>query len=62
VIDDFPEDTLIDRGHLAGIGGVDRVEQRWEGVAEAEAAATAVADVEDALELLLERADIIELG
>jgi hypothetical protein len=62
VVDDFPVDALIHRGHLAGIGGVDRVEQRREGVAEAEAAATAVADVEDALELLLERAEIVELG
>jgi len=62
LLHDFPEDALVDRGHLAGICGVDRVEQCWEGVAQAEAAATAVTDIEDALELLLERAEIIELG
>jgi len=62
VIDDFPEDTLVDRRHLPGVGGVDRAEQGWEGVAEAEAAATAVTDVENALELLLERAEIMEAG
>ena len=41
--------------HLTDIGRVDQVEQAREGIAEIEAAPTAVTDVEDALHLLLER-------
>src|SRR5689334_24136978 len=62
VIDDVPVNLLVDAVELEGFGFVDGVEQRRERIAEAEAAATAMTDVEDAFELLLERAFIVELG
>jgi hypothetical protein len=60
VIDDVPEDFLVDSVHLTGRGLIDRIEQRRKRVAQAEATATAVADVEHALEFLLERGFVIE--
>jgi hypothetical protein len=56
VIDHLPEDLRLDARDLALRRRVDRIEQRRKRVAQAKAAATAVADVEYALELLLERA------
>jgi hypothetical protein len=40
--------ALVDAGKLAVAGGVDEVEQRREGLAQAESAPAPVADVEDA--------------
>ncbi len=62
MIHDFPVHALIDAVDLAGARGVDRVEQRRKCLAQAEAAATTVADVEHALEFLLERVVVIERG
>jgi hypothetical protein len=61
VLDDLPVRLLRHLVHLAARRGVDGVEQRRERVAEAEAAAAAVADVEHALELFVERRRIGEL-
>ncbi len=52
VIHDLPVDLAIDRLELARRGGIDGIEQGREGLAQAEAATAAVADVEDAVELL----------
>ena len=62
VIDDVPVDLLVDAIELERRARVDRVEQCREGIAQAEAAATAMADVEDALEFFLERGFVDELG
>src|SRR5207248_3632350 len=60
-VHDLPVHLLLDARDLAACGGIHRIEQRWKGVAQAEAAAAAVADVVDALELPLERLDVVEL-
>ena len=52
----------IDRIQLARFGFVNQVEQAREGIAEAEAAPAAVADVEDAARLLLQRCAVVEFG
>ena len=61
MVDDLREVLLVDAVELAGLRLVDQIEQRREGVAQIEAAAAAVADVEDPLELLLERGVVVEL-
>ena len=61
MIDDFREVFLVHAVELAGLRLVDQIEQRGKRVAEIEAAAAAVADVEDPLELLVERGVVIEL-
>src|SRR5262249_41907358 len=50
----------IERRDFAGVRCVHRIEQRRKCVTEAEAAATAVTDVEDPLELPIERAGVVE--
>src|SRR6185312_4610323 len=60
VVYDFPKHLLVHAVDFAGIGGVDRVEQCWKCVTEAEAAATAVADIEDPLELLRHGGFVVE--
>ena len=60
VVDDLGEVLPVDAVELSGLGLVDEVEQRRKGVAEVEAAAAAVADVEDPLELLLEGGRFVE--
>jgi hypothetical protein len=60
VIHDLPEHFLFQRAHLAGIGGVHRVEECWKGIAQAEAAPTAVTDIEYPLELAIERSTVVE--
>ena len=62
VLDDGPVGLARHVVQLAARRRVHGVEQRREGVAEAEAAPAAVADVEDARELLVERGRIGELG
>ena len=62
VVDDFPVDLLVDAVDLARGGLIDRIKQCRKGVAQTEAAAAAVADVEDALELLVERGFVVEIG
>src|SRR5690242_8781544 len=62
VVDDLPEDLLVYRMHLAGGCGIHCIEQRRECVAQAEATAAAVADVEDALQLLVERSLVVKSG
>src|SRR5262249_10521035 len=62
IVDDVPVDLLVDPIQLQGRRLVDRIEQSWKRVAETEAAATAVTDVENPLELLVERSLVIEGG
>ena len=62
VIDDLPVVFFVHTVELAGLGLVDQVEERRKRVAEIEAAAAAVADVEDPLEFLVECALVVELG
>jgi hypothetical protein len=56
VIHYLPEDLPPDARDLALRGRIDGIEQRRKRVAQVEAAPTAVADVEYALEFFLERA------
>jgi hypothetical protein len=57
----LPISFLIDAGELPGVRVVDQLEQSRKGVAQIEAAAAAVADIENPLELLLERGRVMEL-
>src|SRR5687768_9759541 len=61
VIHDVPVHLLVDAIELERVARVDRIEQRGEGIAEAEAAPASMADVEDTRELALERSRIVEL-
>src|SRR5205823_13269790 len=61
VIHDLPEHPPLEARDFAVRASVHRVEQRGKGVAQAEAAAAALADVEHALELRLERYQVVEL-
>jgi hypothetical protein len=61
MIHDLPENLLLDAGYFALRGGVDGIEECRERIAQAEAAAAAVADIKYALEFLLERARVVEL-
>jgi hypothetical protein len=60
VLDDLPVVLLLDAVHFQGRRFVDQVEQRREGLAQADAATAAVADVEDALHLVVERSLVVE--
>jgi hypothetical protein len=62
LVDDLPVRFLGDAVHLAVLGLVDEVEQVREALAQADAAAAAVADVEDTLHLLHRRGLVVELG
>src|SRR5579859_8243842 len=62
VVDDVPVNLLVHAVELEGRGCVYRVKQSWKGVAEAETAATSVADVENALQLLFQGSCVVELG
>ncbi len=62
VVDDLPVDLLVDAVQLQGGRLVDGIKQGGEGVAQAEAAAAAVADVENPLQLLVERGLVVEFG
>src|SRR3954470_17458040 len=62
VIDDVPVDLLVDTIEFECRRRIDGVEQGRERIAQAEAAATAVTDVEDALEFFLERSLIDEFS
>ena len=57
----LPVVLLVHAVELAGLRLVDQIEQGGKRVAQIEAAAAAVADVEDPLELLVERGVVIEL-
>ena len=59
--DDGPETRALDRVELAGFATVDQVEQPRKAVAQVEAAAAAVTDIEDALEFLVERFAIVKI-
>src|SRR5690606_3738352 len=61
VVDDLPVRLARYRIDLARVGLVDRVEQRRERVAQAEAAPAAMADIEDPLHLGIERLVVGEL-
>jgi len=58
-VHDLLEVGAVDRIELAGLGLVDQVEQRREGIAEVEAAPAAVTDVEDPAQL---RLDLVRVG
>jgi hypothetical protein len=60
LVDDFPEFFLGHAGGFLIAGFVDQVEQEWEGIAQRDAAAAAVADVEDALHLLFAGGLVVE--
>jgi hypothetical protein len=62
VVDHLPVVVLGDAVDLHRFGLVHQIEQRREGLAEADAAATAVTDVEDALQLLVERSLVVEIS
>src|SRR5262249_43932071 len=59
LVDDLGEVALRDLLHLAAFRGVYEIEQRGKSVAQVDAAAAAVADVEDALELAVERGFVV---
>jgi hypothetical protein len=61
VLDDVGERSLRHTLELASVGGVDEIEECRKGVAEAEAAPAAVTDIEDALELRVERGLVVEI-
>ena len=61
VVDDVPVELFGHAIEFHRVGFVDGVEQGRERVAEIEAAATAVTDIEDALQLGVERRIIVEL-
>ena len=60
VIDDLPVDLAIDAVELAARGGVYGIEQRRKGVAEAETAPAAMADVKDAAEFGRQGRGVVE--
>src|SRR5690606_4273068 len=60
VIHDLPEHLPVDAVQLAARRFVDGIEQRGEGVAEAETPPAAVADIEDPLQLFHERGLVVE--
>jgi hypothetical protein len=62
VVHDFPEDLLVHAIEFARRRCVDRIEQQWEGIAEAEAAPAPMTEVVDALEFLEERLLVEEIG
>src|SRR5262245_34206725 len=62
VVDHVPVDLLVDAIELQRLRRIDRVEQGREGIAQREATAAAVADVEDAFEFFLERGFVGERG
>jgi hypothetical protein len=62
LVDDLGEIALRDVAHLAALRGVDEIEQRRKCIAQAHAAPAAVADLEDPLELAIERSLVVEIG
>ena len=62
LVDHLPEVLLLDAVDFHGRRGVHQVEQRRKGGAQADAAAAAVADVEHALQLLLDFRLVPEVG
>jgi len=58
----LPKGLLIYAIELAGLRVVDEAEQSRKGIAQIEAAAAAMADIEDSFEFLLQRTGVIELG
>ena len=62
VVHDLAVVRLVDAVDLHGFGFVDQIEQGRKGVTQAEAAPAAVADVEHAFELGIERLLVVELG
>ena len=61
LVDDFAEILLRDAVDLTGLALVDQVEQRRKRIAQAYAAAAAVADVEHALEFVLDLGGVVEI-
>ena len=62
LVDDLGEIRLGNAVDFAGLALVDQVEQRRKRIAQAHAAAAAVTDIENALELGVEFGGIVELG
>ncbi len=60
-LDHIAENRAVYRIELAGLGLVDEVEQRWEGVAEIEAAPAAMTNVEDAAQLRVDLLGVREV-
>jgi hypothetical protein len=60
VVDHAPVGRLLDAMNLAVVGGVDQIEQSRERLAQADATAAAMADVEHALEFLETRCFVVE--
>jgi hypothetical protein len=62
MVDHLRERALVDAVEFARARFVDQIKQRGKGVAEVEAPATAVANVEHPLDFLFERLGIVESG
>ena len=60
MIDDIPVGLSRNRIELHALGFIDGIEQRRERMAKIEAAAAAVTDIEDPLQLLKKRPFVIE--
>src|SRR5260370_42508799 len=61
LVDHFPKGLLVYAIELAGLRFVDQIEQGRKGIAQIEAAAAAMADIEYPFEFLLQRTGVVEL-
>ena len=61
LVDYFPIGLLIYAIEFAGLRPIDQIEQGRKGIAQIEAAAAAMADIEYPFEFLLQRTGVIEL-
>ena len=59
---DFVVISFIDAVDLEGIGFVDKIEQCWKGVAQANAASATMADVKNTFHLCVQRISVVEIG
>jgi hypothetical protein len=62
LVDHLRKGILVDVIDFAAGRRIDQIEQGWKGIAQIEAAAAAVANLEYPLELLVERSGIVEPG
>ena len=62
MVDDFAVIGFVYAINLEGVGFVDEIEERGEGIAEANAAAAAMADIEDSFHFGMQGCLVVELG
>jgi hypothetical protein len=60
VVDHLPVGLLVYGIEFAGLGFIDQIEKGRKGIAQIEAAAAAMADVEDSIEFLLQSTGVVE--